>query len=200
MGGADCICSDKTGTLTKNQMTVRQFTTTDGTFTVSGEGFKPKGKLTYEGLEVTDSKMEELQSDLSFRLSAACLSLCHNSQISKVDSQWQAIGDPTDSACAVLGWKINGDVRKFAQRHSRVHEFFFDTTRKRNRYSCTSWHPSWSHLGRKVEPDRSRTVSKSKLEGSGQSSLAGRFGLAVKVMESFANQPRLKSRRMAKSI
>ena len=131
LGSTTVICSDKTGTLTKNQMTVRQFTTTDGTFTVSGEGFKPKGKLTYEGLEVTDSKMEELQSDLSFRLSAACLSLCHNSQISKVDSQWQAIGDPTDSACAVLGWKINGDVRKFAQRHSRIHEFFFDTTRKR---------------------------------------------------------------------
>jgi Ca2+-transporting ATPase len=131
LGSTTVICSDKTGTLTKNQMTVRQFTTTDGTFTVSGEGFKPKGKLSYEGAEVSDSRMEELQSDLAFRLSAACLSLCHNSQISKVESQWQAIGNPTDSACAVLGWKINGDVRKFAQRHSRVHEFFFDTTRKR---------------------------------------------------------------------
>ena len=131
LGSTTVICSDKTGTLTKNQMTVRQFTTTDGTFTVSGEGFKPSGKLTYEGIEVTDSKMKELQSDLSFRLSAACLSLCHNSQISKIDSNWQAIGDPTDSACAVLGWKINGDVRKFAQRHSRIHEFFFDTSRKR---------------------------------------------------------------------
>ena len=131
LGSTTVICSDKTGTLTKNQMTVRQLTTTDGTFTVSGEGFKPKGKLSFEGEEVSDARMEELQSDLSFRLSAACMSLCHNSQISKVDSQWQAIGDPTDSACAVLGWKINGDVRKFAQRHSRIHEFFFDTTRKR---------------------------------------------------------------------
>ncbi|MBP77662.1 MAG: metal-transporting ATPase [Deltaproteobacteria bacterium] len=131
LGSTTVICSDKTGTLTKNQMTVRQLTTTDGTYTVSGEGFKPKGKLSFEGVEVTDAKMEQLQSDLSFRLSAACMSLCHNSQISKVDSRWQAIGDPTDSACAVLGWKINGDVRKFAQRHSRIHEFFFDTTRKR---------------------------------------------------------------------
>ncbi len=131
LGSTTVICSDKTGTLTKNQMTVRQFVTTDGAFTVSGEGFKPKGKLSLDGVEVSDSKMEDLQSDLVFRLSAACLSLCHNSQISKVDSQWQAIGNPTDSACAVLGWKINGDVRKFAQRHSRIHEFFFDTTRKR---------------------------------------------------------------------
>ena len=131
LGSTTVICSDKTGTLTKNQMTVRQLTTTDGTYTVSGEGFKPKGKLTYEGVEVSDLQMGDLQKDLVFRLSAACLSLCHNSQISKVESQWQAIGDPTDSACAVLGWKINGDVRKFAQRHSRIHEFFFDTTRKR---------------------------------------------------------------------
>jgi Ca2+-transporting ATPase len=44
---------------------------------------------------------------------------------------WEALGDPTDSACAVAGWKINGDVQKFAQRHSRLHEFFFDTKRKR---------------------------------------------------------------------
>ena len=125
LGSTTVICSDKTGTLTKNQMTVRQFTSTYGTFTVSGEGFKPVGNLSFDGKEVTDEHMEKLQSDLAFRLSAACLSLCHNSQISKVDGQWQAIGDPTDSACAVLGWKINGDVRKFAQRHSRIHEFFF---------------------------------------------------------------------------
>ena len=130
-GSTTVICSDKTGTLTKNQMTVRQFTSTYGTFTVSGEGFKPVGSLALDGKEVSDKHMGELQSDLAFRLSAACLSLCHNSQISKVDGRWQAIGDPTDSACAVLGWKINGDVRKFSQRHSRIHEFFFDTTRKR---------------------------------------------------------------------
>jgi Ca2+-transporting ATPase len=131
LGSTTVICSDKTGTLTKNQMTVRQFTSTYGTFTVSGEGFKPVGNLSLDGTEVTDEGLGKLQSDLAFRLSAACLSLCHNSQISKVDGQWQAIGDPTDSACAVLGWKINGDVRKFSQRHSRIHEFFFDTTRKR---------------------------------------------------------------------
>jgi Ca2+-transporting ATPase len=131
LGSTTVICSDKTGTLTKNQMTARQLTTTEGTFTISGEGFKPSGDLSYNGTVVTNDELSGFQSDLAFRLSAACLSLCHNSHISKVDGQWQALGDPTDSACAVLGWKINGDVKKFAQRHSRLHEFFFDTTRKR---------------------------------------------------------------------
>ncbi len=131
LGSTTVICSDKTGTLTKNQMTARQLTTTDGTFTISGEGFKPKGDLSYNGTVVTGEELSGYQSDLGFRLAAACLSLCHNSQISKADGQWQALGDPTDSACAVLGWKINGDVKKFAQRHSRLHEFFFDTNRKR---------------------------------------------------------------------
>ena len=49
----------------------------------------------------------------------------------KTDGYWQAIGDPTDSACAVAGWKINGDVKKFSHRHPRLNEFFFDAVRKR---------------------------------------------------------------------
>ena len=49
----------------------------------------------------------------------------------KSEGHWQAIGDPTDSACAVAGWKINGDVKKFSHRHPRLNEFFFDSVRKR---------------------------------------------------------------------
>ena len=85
--------------------------------------------------ELTDEEMSEMQRGLGFRLAAACLSLCHNSQIAEIDGQWTAIGDPTDSACAVLGYKINGSVSKFAQRHPRKHEFFFNTDRKRVSYS-----------------------------------------------------------------
>ena len=98
---------------------------------VSGEGFEPSGTLTSDKVELSDDEMSKLQGDLGFRLAAACLSLCHNSQIAEIDGQWSAIGDPTDSACAVLGYKINGSVQKFAQRHPRKHEFFFDSMRKR---------------------------------------------------------------------
>ena len=130
-GSTTVICSDKTGTLTKNQMTARQISTTEGNFQITGEGFKPKGDILLDGKPLGDDDFSKHQNNLGFRLAAACLSLCHNSQITKVDGQWQALGDPTDSACAVAGWKINGDVQKFAQRHSRLHEFFFDTKRKR---------------------------------------------------------------------
>ena len=131
LGSTTVICSDKTGTLTKNEMTVRQLHTVEGYFSVTGDGFNPKGTLAEGDKELDQDSMSNLQSDPSFRLLAACLSLCHNSQISKQDGRWSAIGDPTDSACAVLGWKLNGDVRKFSQRHPRLHEFFFDTDRKR---------------------------------------------------------------------
>lgn len=131
LGSTTVICSDKTGTLTKNQMTARQISTTEGDFQITGEGFKPKGDILLDGKPLGDDDFSKHQNNLGFRLAAACLSLCHNSQITKLDGQWQALGDPTDSACAVAGWKINGDVQKFAQRHSRLHEFFFDTKRKR---------------------------------------------------------------------
>tara|TARA_B000000565_G_scaffold223703_1_gene179051 strand:+ start:1100 stop:3883 length:2784 start_codon:yes stop_codon:yes gene_type:complete len=131
LGSTTVICTDKTGTLTKNQMTVRQLMLPNNTYGITGEGFTPEGTLTLDDRELTDEEMSEMQRGLGFRLAAACLSLCHNSQIAEIDGQWTAIGDPTDSACAVLGFKINGSVSKFAQRHPRKHEFFFNTDRKR---------------------------------------------------------------------
>ena len=131
LGSTTVICTDKTGTLTKNQMTVRQLMLPNNTYGITGEGFTPEGTLTLDDRELTDEEMSEMQRGLGFRLAAACLSLCHNSQIAEIDGQWTAIGDPTDSACAVLGYKINGSVSKFAQRHPRKHEFFFNTDRKR---------------------------------------------------------------------
>ena len=131
LGSTTVICSDKTGTLTKNQMTVRQIHTLDRDFGVTGKGFQPNGHLVRKGEELSDEDLRSRQADLGFRLLGACLSLCHNSNIVKADGRWQAIGDPTDSACAVAGWKINGDVKKFSHRHPRLNEFFFDSVRKR---------------------------------------------------------------------
>ena len=131
LGSTTVICSDKTGTLTKNQMTVRQIQTLTDDYSVTGEGFQPHGQLVRNGAELSDADLQGRQSDLGFRILGACLSLCHNSNIVQSEGLWQAIGDPTDSACAVAGWKINGDVKKFSHRHPRLNEFFFDSVRKR---------------------------------------------------------------------
>ncbi len=124
-------------------MTVRQIFTLDEDFGVSGEGFEPNGNLLRHGTPLSDDDLQAHQSQLDFRLLSSCLSLCHNSTIVKADGQWQAIGDPTDSACAVAGWKINGDVKKFSHRHPRLNEFFFDSNRKRmsvvHEYEGAKW-------------------------------------------------------------
>ena len=163
LGSTTVICTDKTGTLTKNQMTVRQLMLPERTFGITGEGFLPEGSLTTDGESLSDEEMSELQRDLGFRLTAACLSLCHNSQIAEVEGQWSAIGDPTDSACAVLGYKINGSVLKFAQRHPRKHEFFFNTDRKRmsviHEYEGEDW------IFAKGGAGGFRTLVKWKVEG-----------------------------------
>ena len=133
LGSTTVICTDKTGTLTKNQMTVRTFFLSGDSWGVSGSGFNPEegGLMGPDGI-LDEDGLSNLSSRLDFRLATSCLALCHNSRIFKdEDGHWSAIGNPTDSACAVMGWKIVGDVAKHGIRNPRQFEYFFDATRKR---------------------------------------------------------------------
>ena len=133
LGSTTVICTDKTGTLTKNQMTVRHFHLGSDSWDVSGSGFNPlSGGLISPDGEIDENEQTNLSGRLDFRLATSCMALCHNSRIFKDEKgNWSAIGNPTDSACAVMGWKIVGDIGEYAVKYPRQGEYFFDTNRKR---------------------------------------------------------------------
>jgi len=132
LGSTTIICSDKTGTLTKNEMTVKKFFTLDSNYNINGEGFDPTiGGLSKGEKELSEKDVERALKNDAFKLASTCAALCHNSTIHKFDGKWEALGDPTDSACAVFGSKIHGNLEIFAQNNPREYEFFFDAVRKR---------------------------------------------------------------------
>ena len=132
LGSTTIICTDKTGTLTRNQMTVRAFFVNGESYGVSGRGFDPTdGKLQISGKNLPETSLAELHTDIAFRQSVATCLLCQNSNLNLIDGTWESVGDPTDSACAVFGWKLKESVDSYRRRHPRFREFTFDRTRKR---------------------------------------------------------------------
>ena len=132
LGSTTIICTDKTGTLTRNEMTVRAFLVNGESYAVSGHGFDPTfGKLQKDGRDLPESDLAELHTDIAFRQAIATCLLCQNSNLNLIDDEWQSVGDPTDSACAVFGWKLKESVDSYRRSHPRFREFTFDRTRKR---------------------------------------------------------------------
>jgi len=132
LGSTTIICTDKTGTITRNEMTVRAFLINGVSYGVSGRGFDPtNGKLQKGGKDIPESELAELHTNIAFRQAIATCLLCQNSNLNLIDEEWQSVGDPTDSACAVFGWKLKESVDSYRRSHPRFREFTFDRTRKR---------------------------------------------------------------------
>jgi Ca2+-transporting ATPase len=122
LGSADVIASDKTGTLTKNEMTVRALVTASGSVTFSGTGYAPQGALAREdGRELDAAHRDELQW-------ALVLGECaNNAQLSEQAGRWQIQGDPTEGALLVAARKANAQ----GARWTRLAEVPFSSERKR---------------------------------------------------------------------
>jgi len=100
LGSTSVICSDKTGTLTKNEMTVTALWLPDGrAIQVSGAGYEPVGKLTLNGAELTPDR------DPGLRPVLEAVALCNDAQLvppDNADPRWRALGDPTEAALITL--------------------------------------------------------------------------------------------------
>lgn len=127
LGCVTVICSDKTGTLTQNEMTVVRAFTDGNIYKISGQGYNPAGEITFEDEKINP----ETEPGLKLLLSAGVL--CNDSTLEQKDARenlWGIIGDPTEGALVVAGAKAGYDKAKMNEGHVRIEEIPFDSERK----------------------------------------------------------------------
>ncbi|MHB9154441.1 MAG: calcium-translocating P-type ATPase, SERCA-type [Endomicrobiales bacterium] len=125
LGAATVICSDKTGTLTKNEMTVRALFAGEALFAVTGTGYAPRGEILRDGKPVRLDDVPALKKTL------LCGMLCNGARLAWQEGKFTIAGDPTEGALLVLGAKA-GLVREALEKeYPFVEEIPFDSERKK---------------------------------------------------------------------
>ncbi|WP_414693859.1 cation-translocating P-type ATPase [Polaromonas sp.] len=125
LGSASVICSDKTGTLTRSEMTIERVVTASGSVYVTGVGYAPVGRLEHEGLELAAGSLRQEQIVL---LSGG--SLAGNAQLHRAEGgAWEIHGDPTEAAFLVAERKLGIHQRR-EKRFERIGEIPFSSERK----------------------------------------------------------------------
>ncbi|MCD6510237.1 MAG: calcium-transporting P-type ATPase, PMR1-type [Thermoprotei archaeon] len=125
LGCTTVICSDKTGTMTKNEMTVRKVYLNGKIIDVTGSGYEPKGDFLLNGDRVEVRGNEDLLLLLRIGL------LCNHAELIQVDDKWEITGDPTEGALLVLAMKAGLRREEELKRYPIISEIPFESGRKR---------------------------------------------------------------------
>ena len=125
MGCTTVICTDKTGTLTKNEMTVRRLFLDGELVDVSGSGYEPSGSFAIGGAAVSPGDHPVLAEIARIAL------LCNDAALIETDGNWTVRGDPTEGALLVLGRKAGLDPEALRREFPRVAEIPFSSDVKR---------------------------------------------------------------------
>ncbi|MBN2505982.1 MAG: HAD-IC family P-type ATPase [Verrucomicrobia bacterium] len=121
LGSTTVICSDKTGTLTQNQMTVRQVGVGETVIEVSGTGYEPRGELTLDGRPLQPGETDGVSECLLAGL------LCNDSALLHKEGRWEARGDPTEVALITSARKAGLDSETATQRLPRLDTIPFES-------------------------------------------------------------------------
>lgn len=124
LGTTTYICSDKTGTLTQNEMTVVKAFIDDEVIEVSGTGYTPEGQMTIDGNEL---KIEDVQSLYTLLNISA---LTNDADITLEDGLYGILGDPTEGALITFAGKLKINKETANKQYPRIQEIPFDSTRK----------------------------------------------------------------------
>ena len=124
LGCASVICSDKTGTMTQNKMTVTHLWSGGNTWTVDGIGYQPIGNFYRNKQKVNPKEEKALQQMLIFGM------LCNHSDIYQEEEQFHLDGDPTEGALLVSAMKAGFTRPKLLEEFTIIKEFPFDSSRK----------------------------------------------------------------------
>jgi Ca2+-transporting ATPase len=125
LGCTTFICSDKTGTLTQDQMTVRRIFVNDKLIDVSGVGYEPKGEFYLDGRVIEPKQDPALQTLLQIGV------LCNDTSLTSVDGSWGIKGDPTEGALVVAAAKADLWQTALNSQFLRVDEIPFSSEAKR---------------------------------------------------------------------
>ena len=136
LGSVTVICSDKTGTLTRNEMTVQTVATGAGICEVSGSGYDPHGAFSLNGDDVTAEGFPLLRE-----VAQAAL-LCNDASVTEEDGQWQMQGDPTEGALVTLALKAGLEHDYYLSQYPRTDAIPFES---QHRFMATLHHDHAGH-------------------------------------------------------
>lgn len=124
LGSVTVICTDKTGTLTRNEMTVTGVLTGEGTYAVEGVGYEPQGGFSREGKEVSPA-----EDPILWETARAAL-LCNEGVLRPADEGWETQGDPTEIALLTLAFKAGLDRESTEDDFPRLDVIPFESEHK----------------------------------------------------------------------
>lgn len=136
LGAVTVICSDKTGTLTRNEMTVRHLVTAGGRVQVSGSGYAPAGGFSRDGREIALDGLPDVNELILAGL------LCNDARLMQHDGQWAVEGDPTEGALLALAGKAGLDIKQDRERRPRIDAIPFESA---HRFMATLHHDFAGH-------------------------------------------------------